>query len=122
MNDEGNLEDSKSDGKNAPTKNQKPKETTYGKVTKTNRSQSIRYKKIQGNFQIHRHMELFFDDEEQSPLKGIIKNKTNKELLHLEKMLAGKNAGTKSVNIPSRDNGRFFSLDLPAEYQKLQIH
>lgn len=80
MNDEGNLEDSKSDGSQhgATNKNLKPRETTYGKVTKTNRSQSIRYKKIQGDFQIARHMELFFDDEEQSPLKGIVKNKTNK--------------------------------------------
>jgi len=29
-------------------------------------------------------MELFFDDEEVSPLKGMIKNKTNKELKIIE--------------------------------------
>ena len=78
--DESNLEESKSAGSDKEKKktNNKPKKSHFqGKVTRANRSQSIRLKD-HGVKLILKRMDTNFNlDEEASPLKGFIKNKTN---------------------------------------------
>jgi len=81
-----------------------PKETNYGKgngkLSRAHRSQSIRLKDTCGRVHLLRMDTNFNLDEEASPLKGYIKNKTHNQLEVIEKYLR-RDAGTKSMSIPS---------------------
>ena len=79
-------------------KKKRPKATTYGKIT--NRSQSIRLRKVEEiNLKNLRMDSNFRIDDDESPLKQIMKNMNKAQVAKYEKMLNG-DAGTKSMNIP----------------------
>lgn len=77
-------------------KRKRPKATTYGKIT--NRSQSIRLRKVYEINLKNLKGDSRIDDEE-SPLKNLMKNMNKAQLARYEKLLNG-DAGTKSMNIP----------------------
>ena len=47
------------------------------------------------------------DEDIQSPLKGVILGKTNKELRNIERILEDNNGGIKSLMMPKQTGGQF---------------
>ena len=91
-------EDVKSEHDDEKNTKPRPKATTYGKIT--HRSQSIRVRKVEEiNLNNLRGDSTLRLDEENSPLKDVMKKMNKAQLARYEKMLHG-DAGTKSMNIP----------------------
>jgi hypothetical protein len=76
---DGNLDDSDGSQKDfGQTSKKTPKETKYGRLNKNHRAKSFRVAKPKLHIMRMQHLDYLDLDEAESPLKGVIKGKTNK--------------------------------------------
>ena len=74
---DGNLDDSDGSQKDLGPK-KTPKETKFGRLNKNHRARSFRVAKPKLHIMRMQHLDYLDLDEAESPLKGVIKGKTNR--------------------------------------------